>query len=83
MHASSLSRLVTTTLLTDAEGHFTNLMRDSRDMKMDGLSEQEGCRGPYLINRSYLAASENSTARGLLLAYAPTWLDNQLEDDLV
>jgi hypothetical protein len=53
MHASSL---VTTTLLTDAEGHFTNLMRDSRDIKMDGLSEQEGCAGPHLMNRSYLAA---------------------------
>jgi hypothetical protein len=35
------------------------------------------------MNRSYPCASENSTASRLVLAHIPTWLDNQLEDDLV
>jgi hypothetical protein len=35
------------------------------------------------MNRSYPCASENSTPSRLVLAHIPTWLDNQLEDDLV
>ena len=37
----------------NAEGHFTNMMRNSRDMEICGVSEQEGCAGPHLMNRSY------------------------------
>jgi hypothetical protein len=44
-------------------------MQYSRDMKMDGVSEQEGCAGPHLMNRSYPGASENSTALRLVLAH--------------
>jgi hypothetical protein len=51
-------------------------MQNSRDMKMDGVSEQEGYAGPHLMNRSYPGASENSTALRLELAHKPTWLNN-------
>jgi hypothetical protein len=59
------------------------MMQNSRDMKICGVSEQEGCAGPPLMNRSYPCASENSTPSRLVLAHIPTWLDNQLDDDLV
>jgi hypothetical protein len=39
-------------MLADAEGHFTNMMQNSRDMKIGGLSEQKGCGGLHLMNRS-------------------------------